>query len=267
MKNQITENSSLKEQRKVQLFKTGDMNVPLYSDDKFNKEIKLVEEKREIEEQIEKHKEQRYLNLKEKEEYKKNLIPFMNINGYLLSVCSISLILGITSISQLNIKCFIYSIFSIFVTIWVGRRLTFNKDKYDNLFNVLLWNITQSLSDFIEYKISYDLKSNYVKFIKKCSICASISLLFLNSNNIFFGLSLILLLIGYLVSFAYRDFDSILNTLNKLIMFALIGLFLKTFLSFFICDFFIIDFSNILVINILTVISLIKYLKLEEPID
>lgn len=263
----LIEKKSLQEQKQKKIMNCEDLDIPLYADDKFNEEIKLRtnEEKKKL--QNEKSKENKELKAVEKAEKNKRLIPLFNINGYLLSTCAVMIILGVTSFFMNNLLNAMYSLIAMLITIYIGRRLTFKAKDIDEIGNVLIWNITQTLNDFIEYKLNYDIKESYRKIIKISSVSSILSLLLLNSNNIIYGMSLVLLTIGYLMAIAYRDFSSITCNLNKLIICSLIGIFIKTILSYFILHIFTIDFFNVIAIDMFVIIKLLEGINIEEPVE
>lgn len=261
------ETKSLQEQSRQQhLFDEG-INVPLYADDLFKDEIKKREHKEQIERQNEEYNRIKEEQKREKQEYKNQLLKFNELNGYTLSTCAIMLVLGVTSIVMTSFVNAIYSFITIFISLYIGKRLTFNIDKFDEVLNVLFWNITQTLNDFIEHKIVYDIQGSYKSIVKKATFFMMISLLFLSSNSVIYGFSLFALILGFLMSLAYRDFNTVTTSLNKLILFAIIGVFIKTIISFIILKVFTIDFFNIVLVNIFLIINMLKDIELEEPLD
>lgn len=255
------ERKTLKEMG-VNRLKDDGLNIPLYANDVFNEEIKRMEYKNQKEKEYEEYQKMKEQKEKEKREERNKLIKINEMNQYLLSICAIMIILGITSICLGSFLNAIYSVIGILSTLYIGRRLKFN---FDEVSNILLWNITQTLNDIIEYKIPYDIKGSYKNIVNKASFIMMISLLFLNSNNIIYGLSLFILILGFLMSLSFRDFKVITSKLNKLIICSIIGLFFKTILSFFILKVFTIDFFNVVLVNIFTMINLLKDIELEEP--
>lgn len=265
-KNPLEKKSLQEKSRQQHLFDEG-INVPLYADDLFKEELRQRQFREEIERNNEEYQRLKEEERKEKQEYKSKLLKFHQLNGHTLSTCAILLILAITSLAMESYLNAIYSIIGIFVSIYIGKRLTFNIDKFDDVLNVLLWNITQTLNDFIEHKIDYEIKESYEGIISKATLFMSVSLLLFNSNSIVYGFSLLALILGFLMALAYRDLNSITISLNRLILFAIIGIFIKTIISYFIFKVFTIDFFNIVLVNIFLIINMLKDIELQEPLD
>lgn len=267
MRQNPVERKSLQEQSRRRMMEHEDLNVPLYSDNVFTDEIKRREQKERIEREHEEYQELKKQKAQERKEEQSKLLKINEINGYLLSICAIMLILGVTSVFVGSFLNAIYSIIGIISTIYIGRRLKFKLENFDEVANIVLWNITQTLNDFIEYKVDYDIKGSYENIIKKSSIAMLISLLFLNSNNVIYGLSLLALIVGFLMAIAFRDFNIITSNLNKLIICAIIGIFLKAIISFFIFKVFTIDFFNVVLVNVFMIINMLNGIELEEPTE
>lgn len=265
--NNPVERKSLQEQSRRQMLEDEDLKIPLYADDLFNEEVRKREYIEHRQAEIKKNEELRQIREQEKAEEKSKLIPFTQINGYLLSICAIMVVLGVTSIFLFSLPNIIYSIIGIISTIYIGRRITFKSENFDEVANVLLWNITQTLNDFIEHKINYEIKESYEDIIAKATICMMGSLLFLNSNSIIYGLSLLALILGMLMAIAYRDTDAITCNLQKLIISAIIGLFLKTIISYVFFKVFAVDFFNVVLVNVFVILNMLEGIKIEEPQD
>ena len=267
MRQNPVERKSLQEQSRRRLMENEGLNIPLYADNVFTDEIKRREQKMQIEKENEEYQRLKEKEKQERKEEKNKLLKFSEINGYLLALCAVMIILLVTSIFVGSFLNTIYSIIAIISTIYIGRRLTFKIENFDEVGNILLWNITQTLNDFIEYKIDYDIKGSYEGIIKKASVVMLFSLLFLNSNSIIYGLSLLILIVGFIMAIAFRDFNTITSKLNKLIICAIIGVFIKAVISFFVFKVFTIDFFNVVLVNVFLIINLLNGIELEEPIE
>lgn len=265
-RNNPVERRSLQEQSRRQMMEDEDLKVPLYAEDRFKEEVKKREHLEQIEIKNKKNEELMKIKKQEREEYKNKLIPFIEINGYLLSICAIMLMLGVTSVFMLSFYNVIYSIIGIISTIYIGRRIRPISESLDETTNILIWNISQTLNDFVEYKINYDIKASYEGVVAKSTICLMGSLLFLNSNNIIYGLSLLALIMGILMSIAYRDIETITCVLNKLLVCAIVGLFIKAIFSYFVLSIFTIDFFNVVLINLFVILNMLKDIEIKEPI-
>lgn len=239
--------------------KENSIHIPLYNDDEFNKE--LEKQKKSIEEKQLKEAQEEARKLKE--EAKNKLIPLSEINQFLLLASSFSLILMGVAIFDLKLSYIVSGIISIIVCIYIGRRLKIN---YDETLNVLLWNVTQTLKDFIEYKIPFDLYTDNSSRVKQMSILFTFIVATTNSNNILYGFGFIFILITYLISFSYRDTDTISFYSNKVVIGALFGLIFKTIVDTAFNSTLTIDFMNIIVVLIFVVIEyLTSICQIYEP--
>ena len=225
-----------------------DDNILLYNDDKVMNDIYNREAKRKREKE---YKEK----LKEKEEEKerkKLLTPISKISNLLLINCSLLIISIGLSLVCMKFNYVLYSIITIFLSIFIGKRLQIN---YDELFNVLLWNISQSIKDFIEFKIPYDLAENNDFKLFKTSCIFSILSIILNSTNVIYIISFAIVLLMFIVSLGYRNIEDIRKN-SKLISIALlIGFVLKTVLYTIFTKTLTIDYMNSLLLNVFVAIN------------
>lgn len=242
-----------------------ELNIPAFNDELINREIKQQEIIEEQKINAETYKEEKILEEEEKKEYKKTLIPFMNINGYLLIGCVLCIALGITSIVNLKIIPTIYAVISIIFTLFIGRRLRF-KEPDCPLLNLLLWNLSQSINDFFKHKIEYEVISNLDKAISITGYTLLASVMVLNSNCLFYGISLLGFIVVFIMCMAVREFNEFNIFTKKIMVGCLFGLVFKTIFETFIFGAFTVDFFNIVVLNLMAILNLFaEKITITEP--
>lgn len=214
--------------------------MSFHNDEKIKKNIEARKKKELYEKEQEKKAQLKLEKQKEKEKrYKIEELPIFMI----LNVCFLISIIGL-SFSKRPIYI-LYSIISIFFIIYIGKR---TKYEFDNTLNILLWNITKSLNDFVKYKVKINNSfENNQKVLKISSILLGVSLLFISSTNIIYGLSLFFMIGILLVTFANKDFELISSTTNIICILAFIGLIIKSIMYSIISGQLQVDFMNIIV--------------------
>ena len=234
-------------------------NIPLYNDEKINREI---EQRKRVEENEKRKKEAEKLK-EEKRALKLSRFHISEIpTTMLLCIYFMIATIGI-SIYMGKYQYVLFSVIGIPATIYTGKRLRFT---FDDALNVLVWNMTYVINEFINYKIRFDLYTGNGKRIKTLSVILAIIVATLSSNTIFFGLLFVITILFYLVSFADRDLASISNASNIVVIGGVIGLVSKTLLYTFLTKNLYIDFMNIIIICVFTAIShYTKNLPITEP--
>lgn len=252
----LSDNSLFKDSRK-------DNNIPAYNDNEIIKKMEKTERERMRVIEAENIEKKRL----EKIEYKKSLNKFSEINDSLLLIMGLSLVGIIASLMFLKFNYVIYCAISCYLAYFVGKRLKPIEDE-NNILQTLLWNLSESINDFFEYKIKFDMKADYIDDVAKYStIFAIISGLF-NSNTIVYPLSLLILLLSFIVAFACKDVETILEK-KGLILGALIGGFLvKGCIHSLIRGVLVLDLFNLaLAIGFISLFHLLEYVDLTEPLD
>lgn len=213
----------------------------------------------------EKIKKEKYIKNQEEEMLEEKFIPFTQIDANLLLCCGLLIISIITSFIVAKWELFIYSVICIFLTIYIGRRLKFRK-KNDEVTNVVIWNLSQSINDFIEYKIkNYDLLGDYKNLLLKTSIVLAICLLFVVNSAICLIPTLFFILL-FFISFANKNFCEIRKYIKWLIVTGFLGFVLKIIFAITVTNNLSIDLFNIININIFTIIQLIiDNIEIKEP--
>ncbi|MCC0671803.1 MULTISPECIES: hypothetical protein [unclassified Clostridioides] len=204
--------------------------------------------------------------IKDQEEMlEEELIPFTQIDSKLLLCCGILIISIIASFIVAKWELFIYSVICTFLTIYIGRRLKF-KENNDEVTNVVIGNLSQSINDFIEYKIkNYDLLGDYKNLLLKTSIVLTICLLFVVNSAICLIPTLFFILL-FFISFANKNFCEIRKCIKWLIVTGFFGFVLKMIFAIIVTNNLSIDLFNIININIFTIIQLIiDNIEIKEP--
>ncbi|MDI3075345.1 hypothetical protein QJL41_12445 [Clostridioides difficile] len=208
-------------------------------------------------------KKEKYIKDQE-EKLEEELIPFTQIDSKLLLCCGILIISIIASFIVAKWELFIYSVICTFLTIYIGRRLKF-KENNDEITNVVIGNLSQSINDFIDYKIEkYDLLGDYKNLLLKTSIVLAICLLFVVNSAICLIPTMFFILL-FFISFAKRDFETINLFIKMLIVVSIIGFMLKSITIIVFIGIFYVDLFNIIAVNIFVVIQfLCKNIEIEE---
>lgn len=256
---------SLKSLSNNSMFKDSNKenNIPAYNDNSIVGKIEKSEKERERADEL-KEAQKRKL---EKIEYKKSLNKFSEINDSLLLIMGLSIVGIIASLMFLKFNYVIYCAISCYLAYFVGKRLKPIEDE-NNILQILLWNLSENINDFFEYKIKFDMKADYVNDVAKyTTIFAIISGLF-NSNTILYPIALLMLLLSFIVSFACKDVEIILEKKN-LILGALIGGFLvKGLIHSMIRGVLVLDLFNLaLAIGFIALFHFLEYVDLTEPLD
>lgn len=243
----------------VKATNNSDLNIPLYNDEKVNEEIRH----RETQQKMERENKKKAQEKKLRKEERKLLNPISAIDGLLLMTCCLSIVLIAISLAFGNIIYIVYSVIAIFGTIYVGKRLQVN---YNKLLNVLLWNITQSIKDFIDYKVPYDLLSNSDFRLFKTSVIFSIICVIVPSNNVIFGIAFVITVIMFIVNFANRLTEDLSKNSKIIAIFCFIGVIVKVILNIILYKTLFIDFTNIVFISLFVSINFYtKNIEIVEP--
>lgn len=238
-------------------------NIPPYNDNS----IKEIIEETEKQKMMEREKEERKRLKEERAEYKKTLNKFSQINELLITIIAFSIVGVIVSLIFLKINYAIYCGITAYLAYFVGKRLK-SINNYDNVLQTLLWNLSESIDDFFEYKIKIDIKSNYINDFHKYSIVFAVIVGLFNSNSVLYPIALLIILLFITISFASKDLDTIIEKKN-LILGALIGGFLiKGFIHSVATGSLILDLFNlVLAILFIALFHFLEQVDISEPIE
>lgn len=242
---------------------TSTKNLPAYSDEQIHRKIKETQRQEKIKSQnaeLQKIKE-------EKMKYRKTLNKFTDFNDFILLTIGLAVLSLISSLVYIKINYLIYSIIAIVCSYYIGKRLK-PLNKEDNIWQVLLWNLSLSIDDFLEYKLQYEVKDNYIKNVNRITYLFCICVAVFNSNTIIYPLALFALLCSYLIAFACKDTDIIIDKSNLVICSLLFGFVLKGVVHSLIRGVLVLDMFNLgLALAFILLYHLLKEIRLEEPIE
>ena len=122
--------------------------------------------------------------------------------------------------------------------------------------NTLLWNLSQSLYDFIDLKIPFEVFSNKNKWLDMYTVFGTILYICCNSSNILYGLVTIMIIISYLVSFAMKDIENIHSRVRFICIGLFIGVFVKSIITYTVSGIMTFDAMNVVLLNIFTIIKI-----------
>lgn len=240
---------SFKKNTETNFFNDGS-KIPAYNDDSIKNDIlKTEKEKRNSLEKEEKRKRKEIIN-----EKKKKLIPMNKLNSL---VHLFSILLGIMSIASLiiskNIFSLIYTPIAIILTYMITRRLY---GKYDEIDNIVLWNISQSIFDFFRIKLDYyNFFENIERFVNISTIFFIIISLFFSSNSIIYLISLFCIFFSYVIAFSNRNIQLLFESSHKIIVTSIAAILVKTIVQMFVTGRMYIDYSTVIMFNIFFVIN------------
>lgn len=201
-----------------------------------------------------------------KEEEKKRRVSFLQFPKIILASYVLLIIGSIVSLAFKEYLYIFYSVITIFMSYYLNRRLKFNNINME-LVNVLLWNLTNSINDFIKYQLSPKILENYKKNTTLISSIFMILLILLQSNNVIFIIGLIALIAQFIVCFANKDFEFINEKVNFLIIMTVLGFFVKIIIPLFFTKTFYLDFGFMVLLNIFVTIDFFtKNITLHKPV-
>lgn len=194
----------------------------------------------------------------EYEDFKSSSLQLFKIDKFLLFTIIFSLILCIISIIQTSFSVTISCIISILFTILVGKS-SFKKNEERQLTNTLLWNLSQSLYDFIDLKIPFEVFSNKKKWLDMYTVFGFIIYIICSSTNILYGLISVMIIISYIVSFSMKDIESVYSHVKIICIALFIGILFKPIFSYLYNGILIFDSMNVVLLNIFTIIKIYTY--------
>ena len=214
------------------------------------------QKQKELAEKVAKEEEEKKQERAEEiEDFKNTSLRLSQINKFLL--ISIIYCIVFTIISLLNglfltgISCIICAIFTLFI-----GKVSYQKNEDRKLTNTLLWNLSQSLFDFIDLKIPYDVFPNKDRLLATFTFFGILVYTIFPSSNVFYGITTAMIIVSYLVSFAMKDVESIHRFVKPMITALFIGLFTKPILYYVLIGTLEFDAMNMILLNIFTIIRI-----------
>lgn len=210
-------------------------------------------------EQIERNKKEQLKRQQEMkdtyDEFRTTSLKLFQIDKLLLFTFIYCIIFFFISLSQFSFAVSISCLISTIFTILVGKS-SFKKNEERKLTNTLLWNLSQSLYDFIDIKIPFEVFSNKQKWLDMYTVFGVIIYSCCSSNNILYGLITAMIFISYLVSFSMKDLESVYSHVKILTIALFIGIILKSIISYLYIGIVSFDAMNVFLLNIFTIIKI-----------
>lgn len=230
-------------------------NIDGYGEEEIRENLQKIKQQQKAEEEK-----------KRREEEKARRVPFLQFNKLILA-SYVLLVLGmIVSVAFGEYLYVPYCIITILMSIFINRRLKFN-DINMELINVLLWNLTNSMKDFIRYQISQKLLDKYKENTTKVFIVFMVLLVLFQSNNIVFIIGLMAMISQLLVCFANQDLEFIHEKITYLIIMTVLGFFVKIFIPLFFTRTFYLDFGFLVLLNLLVALDFFtKNIQIHKPL-
>lgn len=187
-------------------------------------------------------------------EYKANTVPIYKVKKSFLITTILCVILGLIALFKGFIGESIFTIISGIITFIVGQNIRLGNSQ-PRLTNTILYNISKSLKDFIDYKIPYEIFENENTWSDMYTVLGMFVFAIIPSDNIFYGLVLIMIILTFFISFASTNISNIYNHVKLLIPACVIGLIIKAIIQYMYMGVIDIDLTNIVLINIFTIIA------------
>ena len=226
------------------------------------KEQKLKEQKEQLAlEKLEK-KEARIEKIKA---YKQNTTPIYKIKRSFISTAVLCFILSLIALFNGFISEAIFTIISGIGTFILGQNIRIGSSQ-PKLTNTILYNLSKSIKDFIDYKIPYEIFENEKTWMDMYTVLGMICFLFLPSDNIFYGLVIVMISLIFIIAFAINEIDDIYRHTKLLIPMCFLGIIIKLIIQYIYMGVIDIDLANIVLINIYSIINVYtKDLKITKP--
>ena len=197
--------------------------------------------------------------------YKQTSTPIYKIKKSFILTSILCFILGLIALTSGFIFDAIFSIFSGLATIIVGQNLRFSNTQ-PKLTNTILYNLSTSIKNFIDYKIPYEIFENEERWMDMFTVLGMFAFVILQSSNPLYGMAIIMICLVFLIAFAMNDIESINSHTNVLITACFIGIIVKLVYQYIYMGMIDIDFANIVLINIFSILSVFtKDLKITKP--
>lgn len=237
------------------------------NDLQFEKDIKKQKLK-EKQDQIAFEKYEKKEARKEKiQQYKANSTPIYKIKKSILLTMLISIILALIALLNGFISEFVLTTISVILTLVIGKSIRVDANIHQpKLTNILLYNLSKSIRDFIDYKIPYEIFENRKKWFDMYTILSMIAVMFLKTDNILYGFFILCVVLLSIVSFAENEIEDINSHLSLIIYAAIVGTVIKVIIEYIYMGIIDIPLMNILLINCFSIITAYtENLKIDKP--
>jgi len=219
---------------------------------------KVIQEQR----QKEFNEKQRYFqNMKQEqrdfeiEEFHNNSLPLFQMDIWFLLTTIYSLIMcgigAFTGYYGIAISCLIACICMIFI-----GKCSYRKYTEPQITNTILWNLSQSLFDFIDIKIPFETLNNKDRLIDLSTVLCCIVFLICKPGFILYGIAMTLMLLSIIIAFSMKDVPLIYSRARVIVIFLFIGLILKSIFYSIFDGILYFDAMNIVLLNIFNMIKI-----------
>lgn len=225
------------------------------------------------EQKIKKAQEQIALEKLEKKEerkdkikaYKQNTTPIYKIKKSLILTVILCFILSLIALFSGFITDAIFTAIAGIGTLVLGQNIRFG-NLQPKLTNTILYNLSKSIKDFIDYKIPYEIFENEKNWMDMYTVLGMIAFTVLPSDNIFYGLAIVMIFLVFIIAFAINEIEDIYTHTKLLVPICFIGVIVKLIFQYIYMGTIDIDLANIVLINIFSIINVYtKDLKITKP--
>lgn len=192
------------------------------------------------------------------DDFKNTTLHFYQMDKKLLITMIYSLFFALISLYQLSITTSISCLICMIFTLLVGKS-SFQKNGDRKLTNTILYNMSQGIFDFIDFKIPFEIFPNKNKWLSTYTFLGIIIYSICPSSNILYGLVTVMIIISYIVSFSMKDVESINKYATIITTPLLIGLFVKAILNYLFIGILSFDAMNVLLLNLFTIVKIYTY--------
>lgn len=197
--------------------------------------------------------------------YKQNSIPIYKMRKTFVLTVLLCFILAIIALLHGFITDALFTFVSGIATLILGQNLRVGNSK-PKLTNTILYNLSKSIKDFIDYKIPYEIFENEKTWMDMYTVLGMFVFLFIPSDNIFYALCVLMIFLVFIIAFANKDIDSIYSHSKLLIPICFIGVIVKVIIQYIYMGVIDIDMANIVLINIFSIINVFtKDLTITKP--
>lgn len=198
-------------------------------------------------------------------EYKENTVPIYKVKKSFLITFVLCIILGLVALFNGFITDAAFSIVAGLGSLIVGQNLRIGNSQ-PKLTNTILYNIHKSFRDFIDYKIPYEIFENEKSWMDMYTILGMLAFIALPSDNIFYGIAIVMIGVTFIIAFADNDTKGIHNHAKLIVPACFIGLIVKVVYNYMYMGIIDIDLANVVLINIFSAISAYtKDLEITRP--
>lgn len=197
--------------------------------------------------------------------YKQTSTPIYKVKKNFILTTILCFILGLIALLTGFIADAIFSIFAGVATILVGQNIRFSNNQ-PKLTNTILYNLSISIKNFIDYKIPYEIFENEGRWMDTFTVLGMFAFIILPARNPLYGLVILMICLVFFIAFAMNDIDGINSHVNLLVVACFIGIITKLIYEYIYMGIIQIDFANIVLINIFSILSVFtKDLKITKP--